>query len=63
MERFRQTKPKILVTVDAVHYNGKVHSLLQKTEEIAKQLESVEKVVIIPFVEKSCEQFSSSLPW
>ncbi|TPX68574.1 hypothetical protein SpCBS45565_g03060 [Spizellomyces sp. 'palustris'] len=51
LERFSQVKPKILFSVNAVMYNGRAHDHLGKLKEVAEGLESLEKVVIIPFVE------------
>ncbi|KND03687.1 acetoacetate-CoA ligase [Spizellomyces punctatus DAOM BR117] len=52
LERFSQVKPKILFSVNAVMYNGKAHDHLGKLREVAEGLESLEKVIIIPFVEQ-----------
>nr|KAJ3419234.1 hypothetical protein HK105_007224 [Polyrhizophydium stewartii] len=50
LDRFLQVKPKILVSVNAVFYNGKVHDHLGKLREVAEGLESVEKIVVVPFI-------------
>lgn len=52
MERFRQTQPKLLISVNAVFYNNKVHSMQSKLEQIAAELSSVQKVVVIPFIKE-----------
>ncbi|KAJ3346455.1 hypothetical protein HDU91_007039, partial [Kappamyces sp. JEL0680] len=47
-DRFRQIEPKVLMSVDAVVYNGKTHDNLVKLEAVAAGLPSLEKVVIVP---------------
>ncbi|KAJ1336484.1 acetoacetate-CoA ligase [Batrachochytrium salamandrivorans] len=50
LDRFLQIKPKILVSTNAVFYNGKVHDHMGKLRDAAEGLQSVEHVVVIPFV-------------
>jgi acetoacetyl-CoA synthetase len=50
LDRFSQIEPKILVSVEAVMYNGKVHDNLKKLAEVAKSLTTVEKVIVMPFI-------------
>jgi len=50
LDRFEQIEPKILITVDGYHYNGKTHDSLGKVSEITQQLPSLEKVVVIDYV-------------
>ncbi|KAL5038140.1 hypothetical protein BDV3_001698 [Batrachochytrium dendrobatidis] len=50
LDRFLQIQPKILISANAVYYNGKVHDHIGKLREAAEGLLSVEKVVVIPFV-------------
>ena len=50
LDRFTQIAPKILISVNAVIYNGKVHNHLEKLELVAAGLPSVIKVIVIPFV-------------
>ena len=47
LERFKQIKPKILITVDCVFYNGKWYNQKSKLEGIIPGLSSVEKVILI----------------
>ncbi|CAG5124946.1 unnamed protein product [Candidula unifasciata] len=51
LERFTQIQPKLIFSVNAVHYNGKVHSHIEKLEQVVKGLPELERVVVIPFVE------------
>ena len=40
---------------DAYHYNGKIHSTLKVAADLAGALPSVQKVVVIPYVETSAD--------
>ena len=61
LDRFRQIRPKVLFTVNAVRYNGKVHSHWEKAEKVANQLPGTKHVVVIPFVESANEDFDNCL--
>ncbi|XP_060602835.1 acetoacetyl-CoA synthetase-like [Ruditapes philippinarum] len=50
LDRFSQIQPKMIFSVNAVHYNGKVHDHLEKLENVVNGLPDLEKVVVIPFV-------------
>ncbi|KAI9095263.1 hypothetical protein DFS34DRAFT_191801 [Phlyctochytrium arcticum] len=52
LERFTQIKPKLLFSVNAVVYNGRSHNHLQKLHEVAAGLDSVDKVIVFPFVDE-----------
>ncbi len=49
LDRFGQIEPKILFAVDSYSYKGKDYDNLERIKEIAKNLPSVEKVVIISY--------------
>ncbi|KAI9250553.1 acetoacetate-CoA ligase [Phascolomyces articulosus] len=51
LDRFSQISPKILISVNGVVYNGKKLDHITKLKPVVEGLPSVEKVVIIPFVE------------
>ncbi|ESO97329.1 hypothetical protein LOTGIDRAFT_187643 [Lottia gigantea] len=53
LERFSQIRPKLIFSVNAVHYNGKVHNHLEKVEQVVRGLPDLQKVVIFPFVEEA----------
>lgn len=53
LDRFGQTTPKILFAVDGYYYNGKTHDVLGKIKELQPQLPSIEKIIIVPFVDKN----------
>jgi len=53
LDRFGQVEPKILLTTDGYRYNGKRLNSLERVQGIADQLHSVEKIVVVPFLETS----------
>jgi acetoacetyl-CoA synthetase len=50
LDRFGQTAPRVLVTVDAYFYGGKTHLVLPRVAEVLKSLPSVERTIIVPYV-------------
>jgi acetoacetyl-CoA synthetase len=50
LDRFGQIAPKLFVTVDGYWYNGKRISIADKLAPIVAQLDSAEKVVVIPYL-------------
>ncbi|GAB5589527.1 hypothetical protein Unana1_04427 [Umbelopsis nana] len=56
LDRFSQIEPRILFSVNAVVYNGKTLDHSAKANAVAEALPSVEKVVMIPFVENHSGQ-------
>ena len=53
LDRFGQISPKVLVAVDGYVYAGKRFNLSVTTENLASALESVERVVVIAYLDKS----------
>ena len=51
LDRFGQIEPRVLVTVDGYWYNGKALPILDKVAEIVAKLPTVERVVVIPYLE------------
>ncbi|QJD70556.1 acetoacetate--CoA ligase [Marinobacterium sp. LSUCC0821] len=51
VDRFGQTEPKILVTVDGYHYGGKKLDNRDKLPEILERIPSVKTVVVVPFLD------------
>jgi acetoacetyl-CoA synthetase len=49
-DRFGQIGPKVLFTVDGQLYKGKAVNTLQNVERIVKEVPSLEKVVVLPYV-------------
>jgi len=52
LDRLGQIEPKILFTVDGNPYKGKTFNILPNVEKIAKGLSSLEKIIIVPYVEE-----------
>lgn len=50
IDRFAQIEPKVLITVDGYHYNGKTFSCLDRLPEILEKLPSVERVVVVSYL-------------
>jgi acetoacetyl-CoA synthetase len=53
LDRLQQIEPRVLFTVDGYWYNGKPLPILDKVAEIVAKLPSVERVVVIPYLEPS----------
>jgi len=49
LDRFSQIKPKIIFSVEAVRYNGKVHDHMAKLQQVVQGLPELEKVILYPF--------------
>ncbi|MGB0965155.1 MAG: acetoacetate--CoA ligase [Litorivicinus sp.] len=49
LDRFGQTRPKVLFCVDQYYYNGKTHDAWQKIQSICDQLDSLEHLVCVPY--------------
>ncbi len=50
MDRFGQIRPRVLFAADGYFYNGKTCDSLERVAGIAQQIDSIEKVVIVPMV-------------
>ena len=50
LDRFGQIAPKALFTADGYFYNGKSHDSVGRIGEIVKELPSVEKIIVIPYI-------------
>ena len=53
VDRFGQSKPKVLVTIASYEYNGKRYSQLEKLKEIIEKLPSLEKIIVVDFLGES----------
>jgi acetoacetyl-CoA synthetase len=49
LDRFGQIEPKILVLVEGYYYGGKSFDVLDKAAEIAAQLPSLKRAVVVPY--------------
>jgi acetoacetyl-CoA synthetase len=50
LDRFGQTRPKVLFTADGYFFKGKPLDSLERIAGIVKELPSIEKIVVIPYV-------------
>ena len=50
VDRFGQSKPKVLVTVSSYQYNGKTISLVDRIKQIKKSVPSIEEVIVVDFL-------------
>ncbi len=50
VDRLGQIRPKVLFCAAAYTYNGKQHDCLSKVREIQKRIDSIGKIVVIPYV-------------
>jgi acetoacetyl-CoA synthetase len=53
LDRFGQVEPKVLFCCDGYYYNGKVVDTLPRLAEITAQLPTLERVVVVPYVESA----------
>jgi acetoacetyl-CoA synthetase len=60
LDRFGQTRPKVLFTADGYFFKGKTLDSLAKIAEITKEIPSIEKIVVVPYTQKTPDL--SSLP-
>ena len=49
LDRFSQTRPKVLFTADGYYFKGKAMDSLEKIAGIIKELPSIEKIVVVPY--------------
>ena len=52
-DRFGQIEPKMLFAADAYSYNGKTIDSLERVAGIVEKIPSIERVVIVPFINDS----------
>jgi len=53
VDRFGQIRPKVLVASDGYFYSGKTIGSLGKLAQIVARLDSVEQVVVVPYIQES----------
>lgn len=65
LDRFKQIKPKILITVDGYRYGKKAHKRLDVVKKISAQLPSVEKIVCLPYLDEdeSFDEIEHAVLW
>jgi acetoacetyl-CoA synthetase len=56
VDRFGQIEPRVLFAVDGYWYNGKPIRVLDKVAEIVARLPSVERVVVVPYLDEHLDR-------
>jgi acetoacetyl-CoA synthetase len=51
LDRFGQIEPRVLITIDGYRYNDKAIDVREKLAEIAGRLPTLERVVMVPFLD------------
>jgi len=51
VDRFGQIAPKVLFTADGYFYGGKTHDSLRRVSEVAARIGSLERMVVVPYVQ------------
>jgi acetoacetyl-CoA synthetase len=55
VDRFGQIEPIVLFCAASYRYNGKVHDCLEKVRGIIAEVTSIERVVVVPYVDGSAD--------
>ncbi len=63
LERFGQIDPKVLICADGYQYNGKRHSTLDKAKQLGKHIPSIERTVLVPFLDPKVRTPRGMLSW
>ncbi|HKJ99889.1 MAG TPA: AMP-binding protein, partial [Desulfotignum sp.] len=53
LDRFGQTKPKVLFTADGYFFKGKPLSSIERIAGIVAELPSIEKIVVVPYISEN----------
>ncbi|MGC8491816.1 MAG: acetoacetate--CoA ligase [Syntrophobacteraceae bacterium] len=53
LDRFGQTRPKVLFTADGYYFKGKRLDCLEKISGIIQELPSIEKIVVVPYTQEN----------
>lgn len=56
IDRFAQVEPKVFIAVDGYNYNSKKISTLEIVRAVKERIPSIEKVVIIPYLNETSEE-------
>ena len=59
VDRFKQIEPKVLITSDYYFYNGKKINILDKVDEVIKQIPSIEKVIVYSYYKNEKENLKN----
>ena len=53
LDRFGQTRPRILFTADGYYFKGKAIDSLAKISKIIKEIPSIEKIIVVPYTQET----------
>jgi len=53
LDRFGQSKPKILISCDGYGYGGKIFDIKKKTMEVRKSISSINELVFVDYLDKN----------
>ncbi len=59
VDRFKQIEPSILITSDHYFYNGKKINILEKVEDILKEIPSIKKTLVFAYNKKAEVNFQN----
>ncbi len=59
LDRFGQTRPKVLVSVTGYSYNNRFFDLTEKVAEVSSKIDSIENTVLVNFLDKPESEFKS----
>jgi len=62
LDRFGQTEPKALIACDGYWYNGKAIDLQSKLAELMPQLPSVQRLILVPYLDDDTDALAANLP-
>jgi acetoacetyl-CoA synthetase len=65
LDRFGQIEPRVLVAADGYFYGGKTHDLRGKAADAVRQLPTLERVVVVPYVDEApaLGRIGSAIAW
>ena len=55
LDRFGQTRPRILFTADGYYFKGKALDSLDKISHIIKEIPSIEKIIVVPYTREKLD--------
>jgi acetoacetyl-CoA synthetase len=61
IDRFKQIQPKVLFAVDGYHYGGKSFNRMDVVQDLIRELSSVKKVVIFPYLNNNFNVLNTTL--
>ena len=63
VDRFGQIEPRVLVAVDGYFFGGKRFDLAARLREIVRALPSIERVIVVPYLESGSGTIPRSVSW